>query len=233
MPVRTAGAERGSHFRSVASCAHLSALDSLVVDAVRQLGAFGVAMLMLAENVFPPIPSEVIMPLAGFLASRGEMNFALVVLAGTAGSLAGATFWFYIGMRIDRERLREWIADHGAFLAMTGEDLERAEEWFGRHGAASVFVGRLVPVVRTLISVPAGVARMSPLRFTLYTLLGTGIWTAALAAGGWLLGRQFRSIEQYLGIITWVVLGIMVLLYVVRVIRLKRSGAAAFFGRNG
>ena len=185
-----------------------------------------------AENVFPPVPSEVIMPLAGYLASRGDMNFIVVVLAGTAGSLAGASFWFWVGARINRERLRGWIRNHGAFLAMTEEDLDRADAWFARHGARSVFLGRLVPVVRTLISVPAGVACMPVPKFALYTLLGTGMWTTALAAGGWVLGRQFRQIEHYLGIITWIVIGIVVLLYMVRVVRLKRSGAASYFGNE-
>jgi membrane protein DedA with SNARE-associated domain len=205
-------------------------LSSFIIDAVRALGPFGVALLMLAENVFPPVPSEVIMPLAGYLASRGEMSFVLAVLGGTAGSLAGATFWFIVGARIDRDRLRTWIRNHGAFLAMTEEDLDRADAWFARRGAGSVFVGRLVPVVRTLISVPAGVARMPAAKFALYTFLGTGIWTLALAAGGWLLGRQFRQIEHYLGIITWIVLALVAALYIVRVVRLKRSGAASFFG---
>lgn len=207
-------------------------MNSLIVDAVRQLGAFGVALLMLAENIFPPVPSEVIMPLAGFLASTGDLSLAAVIAAGTVGSASGAFFWFYVGMNIDPDRLRGWINRHGAFLAMTCQDLDRAEEWFRRRGAVSVFVGRLVPVVRTLISVPAGVARMSAVRFGLYTLLGTGIWTAALAAGGWMLGTRFQAIERYLGIITWIVLGVVATLYIVRVVRLKRSGAAHFFGRE-
>lgn len=207
-------------------------VSSFIIDAVRQLGAFGVAVLMLAENIFPPIPSEVIMPLAGYLASQGEMSFPLVVIGGTLGSLAGASFWFWVGVRIDRERLRVWIRNHGAFLAMTEDDLERAEKWFVRRGAASVFVGRLVPVVRTLISVPAGVAGMRVLRFGFYTLLGTGLWTAALAAGGWMLGQQFREIERYLGVVTWVVIAGLAVLYVVRIVHLKRSGEASFFGHE-
>lgn len=209
------------------------ALESFILDSLRALGAAGVGLLMLAENLFPPVPSEVIMPLAGFLASRGDLNFVAAVLAGTAGSVAGASFWFVVGARMDRERLRQWIRAHGAFLAMTEQDLDRAEDWFGRHGAASVFIGRLVPVVRTLISVPAGVARMNPLTFGIYTALGTGLWTAALAAGGWLLGRRFGEIERYLGVVTWLVLAAAAALYVVRVIRLKRSGSGSFFGRRG
>jgi membrane protein DedA with SNARE-associated domain len=203
-------------------------VESLIVDAIRNFGALGVALLMLAENIFPPVPSEVIMPLAGFLASRGDLSFPAVVLAGTAGSVAGAFFWFWVGARIDRERLRGWVEAHGAYLAMTPKDLDRAEEWFSRRGSLSVFVGRLVPVVRTLISVPAGVAGMSPVRFGLYTLFGTAIWTGALAGGGWALGRRFQAIEEYLGIATWVVLGLVLVVYVVRVVRLKRSGAASF-----
>ena len=204
-------------------------MDSLIVDSIRSLGAFGVALLMFAENLFPPLPSEIIMPLAGFLASRGDMSFPVVVLAGTAGSATGACFWFWVGTRIDNDRLRDWLGRHGVWLAMTPADLDRAEEWFRRRGSLSVLIGRLVPVVRTLISVPAGVARMSPLRFTLFTLLGSGIWTTALAVGGWLLGRRFRAIEQYLGVITWVVLGLAMVLYIVRVARIRRgagSGAA-------
>lgn len=208
-------------------------MESLIVDAIRSLGALGVALLMFAENVFPPVPSEVIMPLAGFLASQGEMSFMAIALAGTAGSAAGAGFWFWVGRRIDADRLRDWVGRHGAWLAMTPDDLDRAEQWFRRRGALSVFIGRLVPVVRTLISVPAGVARMSPFRFAIYTLLGTGIWTTALAAGGWLLGQRFRAIEQYLGIITWVVIGLALIVYLVRVVRIKSAGHGAGAGAPG
>lgn len=202
-------------------------MESLIVDAIRSLGALGVALLMFAENIFPPVPSEVIMPLAGFLASQGEMSFVAIAVAGTAGSAAGAGFWFWVGRRIDPDRLHDWVGRHGAWLAMTPDDLDRAKKWFRRRGALSVFIGRLVPVVRTLISVPAGVARMSPFRFAIYTLLGTGIWTTALAAGGWLLGQRFRAIEQYLGIITWVVIGVALVVYLVRVVRIKRGGHGA------
>src|SRR5690606_2400963 len=152
-------------------------VQTLIVDAVREFGALGVALLMFLENLFPPMPSEIIMPLAGFLASRGDLDFLSVVLCGTVGYAVGAPFWFIVGMKMDRERLRSWIGAHGAFLAMTPGDLDRADEWFRTRGSASVFLGRLVPVVRTLVSIPAGVSRMPPVRFALYTLLGTGLWT--------------------------------------------------------
>lgn len=197
-------------------------MESLVLDVIRQFGALGVTLLMFAENVFPPIPSEVIMPLAGFLASSGDLDLAAVIIGGTAGSVAGATIWYYVGRMIRIDRLRDLIARHGAWLAMTPEDLDRAEEWFTRRGAISVFAGRLVPIVRTLISVPAGVTRMSVGRFLIYTTLGSAIWTASLAMGGWLLQQQFSEIERYLGVVSWIVIGVVVITYLVRVVQLKR-----------
>lgn len=199
-------------------------METLVVDAIREFGALGVMFLMFAENVFPPIPSEVIMPLAGFMASSGDMNLAAVIIAGTGGSVAGATIWFYVGRLIPVDRLRRLIAHHGAWLAMTPADLERAEKWFEKHGTISVFLGRLVPIVRTLISVPAGVTRMPIAVFLLYTTVGSAVWTTALAMGGWILQREFRDVERYLGVASWVVIGILVLAYVIRVIRLRRAG---------
>jgi len=200
-------------------------LENLVIDAIRQFGALGVTLLMFAENVFPPIPSEVIMPLAGFLASSGDLNLAAVIIGGTSGSVAGATIWYYVGRLIRIERLRVLITRHGAWLAMTPADLDRAEDWFSRRGTISVFVGRLVPIVRTLISVPAGVTHMSVGRFLFYTTLGSAIWTTALAMGGWLLQQQFREIERYLGFLSWAVIGVVLVTYVVRVVQLKRRGS--------
>lgn len=198
-------------------------MENLVLDAIREFGALGVMFLMFAENVFPPIPSEVIMPLAGFMASSGDMNLAAVILGGTVGSVAGATIWFYVGRLIPIDRLRWLIARHGAWFAMTPEDLARAEKWFVRHGAISVFLGRLVPLVRTLISVPAGVTRMPVAPFLLYTTIGSALWTTGLAMGGWILQQQFREIERYLGVVSWAVIGIVILAYVIRVIQLRRA----------
>ncbi len=202
-------------------------MDSLIIDAVGAMGALGVALLMFIENVFPPIPSEVIMPLAGYLASQGELHLGAVILLGTIGAAAGAGVWFYIGTRIDPERLRVLIGRHGAWLAMTPEDLDRAEEWFAKYGTISVFVGRLIPIVRTLISVPAGVTRMSPVRFFTYTLLGTAIWTAGLTLGGWYLGQEFRMIEEYLGIFSWIVMVAIIAMYIFRVVQLRRRAKQA------
>jgi membrane protein YqaA with SNARE-associated domain len=127
-----------------------------ITGLVERTGYVGIALLMLAENVFPPIPSELIMPLAGFAAAQGELGMAGVVAAGTAGALAGALLWYGLGRWVGLERLKRWAAEHGRWLTVSPDDLDRAAAWFGRHGGAAVLVGRLVPAVRTLISVPAG-----------------------------------------------------------------------------
>src|SRR5690606_17640376 len=135
-------------------------------------GAWAIAALMLLENVFPPIPSELVMPLAGFNAARGGTPLWLTILSGTAGSLGGAWLWDLVGRAFGDKRLRRLIARHGRWLTMTPSELDRAQAWFERHGAAAVFFGRLVPTIRTLISIPAGIARMPTRRFLLFSALG-------------------------------------------------------------
>lgn len=192
---------------------------------VGSFGAAGVAMLMLLENVFPPVPSEIIMPLAGFASSQGSIGFWTVVIAGTAGSLAGATLWYVVGRRLGEQRLREWVDAHGRWLTMDGKDVDRAMHWFERHGGAAVFFGRLVPGVRTLISLPAGFASMSVPTFLAWSALGTFGWTAALTLAGRLLGTRYEQVSRYVDPITWAVLGLLAAIHVVRVVRWKRSDA--------
>ena len=203
-------------------------MQGWVVDVVRELGPLGVALLMFLENVFPPLPSEVIMPLAGYLSARGEAPFWTMVAAGTAGSLAGASVWYAVGRAVTRDRLCAWVQAHGTWLAMVPEDVDRAADWFARHGRWSVFFGRLVPVVRTLISVPAGLAEMPIGRFLVLSSIGSFVWTCGLAYGGRMLGQQFDQIERYIAPVTWLVIALAVVSYLVRVVRIRReSGAAA------
>ena len=165
-----------------------------ITDLVETTGYFGILLLMLVENVFPPIPSELIMPLAGFTAAQGRLSIVLVVLAGTAGSLLGALFWYGLGRWLGEERLRRLAARHGRWLTLSPGEIDRAEDWFRRHGATAVLLGRLVPAVRSLISVPAGVARMPLPGFLAWTALGTGLWTALLAGAGYLLQGQYALV---------------------------------------
>lgn len=199
-------------------------MESWITDMVSSMGIWGVAALMFLENVFPPIPSELIMPLAGYLSARGTMDLWPAIAAGGIGSLSGATLWYFVGRRYSKGRFRKLIERHGAWLAMDTDDLDRAQKWFEGHGNLAVFVGRLIPGIRTLISVPAGLSRMSFGPFLFWSALGTAIWTALLAYAGLFLGRQFEQIDRWVGPISWVVLGGMLLWYFVGVARkLKRS----------
>lgn len=188
-----------------------------IVWAIGTLGAAGVGLLMFLENVFPPIPSELIMPLAGFTAAQGDTSFPAILAAGTLGSLAGAVLWYWIGRRLGAERLKQLAARHGRWLTICPEDIDRSNDWFGRHGGAAVFFGRLVPTVRTFISVPAGVARMSPWRFLAWTTAGTTIWTALLAGAGYLLQSQYARVSDWLNPVSAGVVVLLVAWYLWRV----------------
>ena len=197
-----------------------------ITNLVRGMGVPGVGLLMFLENVFPPIPSEVIMPLAGFVAEQGGLSFWGAVAAGTVGSLVGALGWYAVGRGVGERRLRAWVERHGRWLTLSGGDVDTAKQWFARHGGAAVFVGRLVPGVRTLISVPAGFASMPLLPFVLYSAAGTVVWTVALAFAGRILGSQYARVSGVLEPAGLVVLALVVGLYLVRVARWKGRPAA-------
>lgn len=177
---------------------------------VAQAGYLGLALLMFAENVFPPIPSELIMPMAGHAAARGEMSLGLVVLAGSAGSLLGALLWYVIGRWLGARRLRRLAGRHGRWLTLAPEEVDRACGWFNRHGGKAVLLGRMVPAVRTLISVPAGIAGMALAGFLAFSAVGTAIWSAVLAVAGYLLEGQSAEVSAWLDpISTAVVIGLV------------------------
>src|SRR5690349_24638888 len=127
-----------------------------ITGVITGLGCVGVAGLTLLENVFPPIPSELVIPMAGFVAATGDLNLGLVIAAASVGSLAGALVWYEVGRRVGEQRLRGWVDRYGRWLTLSAEDVDRAQEWFRRRGAVAVLLGRLVPGVRTLVSLPAG-----------------------------------------------------------------------------
>lgn len=195
------------------------------MSVISSTGYFGIALLMFVENVFPPIPSEVIMPLAGYMVTRGQLSFAGIVLAGAVGTVLGALPLYYLGRRIGEERLKQLADAHGRWLTLSRSDLEGAKRWFDRHGGAAVFWCRLMPGVRSLISIPAGIQGMPLGPFLAYTTAGATIWTALLAYLGYFLGSNFRQVGEYLDPASWLVLGGIVLLYAVRVIRHKGRAA--------
>ena len=192
------------------------------ITGFEKMGALGIVLLMFAENVFPPIPSELIMPLAGFSAARGERNLLVVIIAGSIGSLLGALLWYYIGKKIGAERLERWAAKHGRWLTLSPKEVDQACGWFYRHGGKAVFIGRLIPAVRTLISVPAGIAGMPLASFLLYSAAGTILWTALLATGGYFLESQYDKVAHWMNPVSNVVIGLIVLGYLYRVVRFRR-----------
>lgn len=193
-----------------------------VTKMVEDGGYAGIALLMLLENVFPPIPSELILPLAGFTAARGEHNLIFVMLAATVGSLLGAIFWYYIGKLIGRERLKRWAARHGRWLTLSPRDVDRTAEWFDRHCEKAVFFGRMIPTIRTLISVPAGIYSMAFIRFLSYSFLGTAIWVGLLVSSGYLLGQGHQQVQIYLNPISNLIVAIILVWYVYRVVTFKK-----------
>jgi membrane protein DedA with SNARE-associated domain len=188
-----------------------------IIHTIESTGYLGIVFLMFVENIFPPIPSELIMPLAGFAVSRGNQTFFGVVIAGTVGSMLGALPLYYAGYFIGERRLHGFVDNHGRWLTVSREDLEKAERWFDTHGRKAVLLCRLVPGIRSLISIPAGLRQMPLPQFLCYTALGAGFWTFILTYAGYVLGEQFQQVEKYLNPISYIVLVAVVLLYLKRV----------------
>jgi membrane protein DedA with SNARE-associated domain len=205
-------------------------LGLLVQELVRTAGYPGVFLASLLENVFPPIPSELVMPFAGFLVGRGEMSFLGIVAAGTLGTVLGALLIYYIGMVSDEYVLRRFLRRYGHLLTVSEADLDRALRVFDRHGDMIVFIGRLIPLIRTIISLPAGMKRMPLGRFLVFTTLGSAIWSAILAYAGVVLGANWESLIVFMKryeIITLGVIGLAVIaLLVVLAVRLRRQKTA-------
>ncbi len=199
----------------------------LIVQLVTSTGYLGVAALMFAENVFPPIPSELIMPFAGFAAARGDLSLAGVLLAGTVGSVAGLHLWYELGRAVGAERLKRWSARHGRWLALAPHEVDAARAWFERRGRIAVLLGRLVPTVRTLISVPAGMVRMERARFLLYSTVGTAAWASVLAGLGFGLESRFELVSGWVNPVANIVVVVLGSTYLWRVATFDRRVRAA------
>jgi membrane protein DedA with SNARE-associated domain len=196
-----------------------------IAGIIASLGYFGVAILTLLEHVFPPIPSELILPLAGYVAASGDLGVAMVITTGTVGSLAGATVWYAVGRKVGERRLRAWIDRHGRWLTLSQHDLDRAAQWFERRGKAAVLIGRLVPGVRTFVSLPAGFTRMPWLTFLAYSAAGTLAWTAILVYAGIQLQHNFAVISHRIDTATNILFAGLGAMLVWRYVKCWRSPA--------
>lgn len=192
-------------------------MSDWIIRLIEQSGYLGVAFLMFLETVFPPIPSEVIMSVAGVAAGQGKLHYGWVVAAGTAGAMLGNILWYLAARALGIQRLEPIIRRWGRWITMSWTEVKQAEHWFNLHGTFFVFLGRLLPTVRSLVSIPAGLLKMSFRRFLWASTLGTAGWTALIAGAGYKLGEQYTDIEKVLGPAANAILVILVVGYVYRV----------------
>ena len=198
-----------------------------LVKLIDDAGLIGVFLLMVLENLFPPIPSEVIMPLAGFTAARGQMSILGVILAGTLGSIAGNAVWFELARAFGKARTRALAERYGRWVGLGPEEINKAEDTLRRNGPVAVFLGRFMPGVRTAISVPAGLVELPRGVFYVWTALGTLIWTSGLALGGYILEDQFHKVADWAGPIGFGILGAALVVIGWHFWRARRASAAA------
>ncbi|MFC4012080.1 DedA family protein [Nonomuraea purpurea] len=200
-----------------------------LVGLMESFGAPGAGLAIALENLFPPLPSEVILPLAGFTASRGELDLLDVLVWTTLGSVVGALALYWVGAMLGRERT---LAIAAKLPLVKLSDIEKTEAWFLKHGRKTVFFGRMIPIFRSLISIPAGVERMPLVTFTLLTTAGSAIWNTIFVMAGYLLGENWALVEEYAGIVSKVVAGLVVLALVVFVVvRLSERRKGRHAGR--
>ena len=193
------------------------------ITGFMETGGYGALfVLMLIENLFPPIPSEVIVPLAGFTAARGDLSFGMVIAVATLGSVVGAAFWYFIGRAFGFHRVKAIAASrYGRFMTVTPNEVDQARDWFDRYGSLSVLFGRVVPTVRTLISVPAGIVAMPFLKFLLYSAVGSLAWILILAGAGYVLADQYDHVENWVNPVSNAVTLLIVGWYAYRVVTFR------------
>ena len=191
-------------------------------ELIEQTGYVGIFLLMFLETVFPPIPSEVIMPLAGVQAAQGKLSLWAVIASGTAGAMLGNLFWYALARVIGLARFKPFIVRYGRWLTLDWDDVEKSERLFGRFGGIIVSGGRMLPTIRSVISIPAGLLNMRLKSFFIWSTLGTAVWTALLASAGWGLGKAFHDIDKILGPLSTAVIVLIVVAYVWRQLTWRR-----------
>ena len=190
-----------------------------ILDLIRSGSYPALALLTLVESVFPPVPSELILPLAGYLARQGDLQIWFAILAATAGAVAGALPLYYLGHRMGATGVSEWVEKKGRWVAVTPNELDRAQKWFRKHEGKAVFLGRLIPGLRSLVSIPAGTSKMPLSKFLAFTIAGSFIWSTALAFAGYALGAGYEMVDRVLDPVATVVIAGAVIMYLYRVIK--------------
>ena len=201
---------------------------SLAVEKNSTIAYLTICLAMFLENIIPPIPSEIIKPLGGFLVYQQKLNFYILVFWGLLGTILGTLPWYYLGRLVNEKRLSNFLDKKGKYLGISSNDLKKSKRWFDKYGVSLVFWGRLVPGIRTLISVPAGIELMPLRKFLIWTTFGSFIWVAFLTYAGYLFGENYTIIETYLDQIKYVVKPIIVLIFLYFFIRIL----IRFFKKN-
>lgn len=194
-------------------------MTDTVINFITNFGYVGVFLLMAAENVFPPIPSEVILPFIGHSVAKGEINFVLALIVATLGALVGTLFWYAIGWFAPAEKLENFFRKYGGYVAISARDFHKATDFFVKYEVPAVLLGRMVPGVRSVISIPAGSVRMNPRVFLLYSVLGTLIWNTTLITLGYFALSDYAVVEKYMKPIADGIIYLFIGLYFVQVIR--------------
>ena len=194
-------------------------MEDWIIRLVEWGHYWGVALLMLLETIFPPIPSEIIMTVAGVSSARGNMNLAGTIAAGTAGAMLGNWIWYWVAVKFGEARMQIFIDRYSRWLTLDWEEVERGHRLFRKHGSIIVLIARMLPTLRSLISIPAGLFGMTLRRFLIFSTIGTAGWTAALACACYFLGSQFEDVEKWLGPLSTLVIAGIVLTYVWRLAR--------------
>jgi len=198
-----------------------------IVHLVDAGGYWGIAALMVIENVFPPVPSEIIMGIGGIRVGQGRMDMLPLLFAGTVGTTIGNYFWYWLGWKLGVERLRPLVRRYGRLMTIEWRDIRVLNRLFRRYGEVIVFVFRFMPAFRTMVSLPAGLFRMGRTRFLVWTTVGSFIWNALLAGAGYALGANFRQIDSWLGPLSTAAIAAVAVIYGWRLIRWRPSGAVA------
>jgi membrane protein DedA with SNARE-associated domain len=182
-------------------------MQEWITNTMNSLGYLGIGLLMFLENLFPPIPSELIMPLAGYTATFPNTQIQVIpaIAAGVIGTILGAIPWYYAGLLLGQQRLQILANRYGKWIGISGDDIEKSTNWFQKHGSKAVLFGRLVPGIRTLISIPAGISKMPIVPFFIYSTIGTIVWVTFLTYAGYFLGKNYKLVEDYIDMITKVV----------------------------
>ena len=194
-----------------------------ITNTITSLGYLGIGLLMFLENLFPPIPSELIMPLAGFTVAKGRMELAPVILAGVIGTILGALPWYYVGKLVGEDNLKQLADKYGKWISVSSRDIDKADNWFDKHGEKAVLLCRLVPGVRTLISLPAGISGMPLVPFLIYSTIGTALWVSLLTFAGYALGDNYELVDEYLGPVSKIVFVGLVVAFVVWVVNKRKK----------